>query len=316
LRGLYRAWSRAAGAADPPPPPEATPGGCPVGGSAAPLPRCIPNRRQSHLAVQRVLAYRYWCPDLFPGEMSNFAILNDEEKILRRKEKEAERKKKIQERVKEANEQGTKVGKWADASDEEEEDAKIYKPVSDSESDQDKDSDWEDTKAARDAEASEGKKAEPGKDAAPGEQAKGGSDPSKSKKDRKKQAPKAEDEDLDQVLAEMGIDVGGDGSAQPSASSQRRKKKKEKEAAGEDAAAPGEDKEKLAAEAVEAKPEEEEVDDAKKQEALEALKKKQAAKGKKGPSGGGSDAVKIAQAEAKKRADVKKVKKDKSGYDR
>ncbi|CAJ1341380.1 unnamed protein product [Effrenium voratum] len=136
--------------------------------------------------------------------MASFAVLNEEKKILRRKEKEAERQQKIKE-IKAAP-VPISVGKWADASDDEE----VPKHVSDSETESEPEhaeESWEQRDSAR---------PEPAQ-AAP---------PAKTKKEPKKQT-KPEDEDLDAILGELGIEVPEQGGA---SASKKNRKKKEKEA--------------------------------------------------------------------------------------
>merc|ERR1719235_489838 len=126
--------------------------------------------------------------------MASFAVLADEDKILRRKEKEAERQQKIQDKLKEVASKPS-VGNWADASDDEE-DEKLFKPVSDSESE--KSEDWD--------AAAEDKAAAGADDRKPEAKAPAG----KGKKDKKKgkaDADKPPDEDLDGLLAEFGVEV-------------------------------------------------------------------------------------------------------------
>ncbi|CAJ1341381.1 unnamed protein product [Effrenium voratum] len=230
--------------------------------------------------------------------MASFAVLNEEKKILRRKEKEAERQQKIKE-IKAAP-VPISVGKWADASDDEE----VPKHVSDSETESEPEhaeapveESWEQRDSAR---------PEPAQ-AAP---------PAKTKKEPKKQT-KPEDEDLDAILGELGIEVPEQGGASASKKN-RKKKEKEAEAIAEAGGGYPAKEEKAKAKLKEEKEKEENgdgeekvLDEAAKQAALEALKKKKAAGKKAAPS----DAVKLAAAEAKKRAE-KKTKKDKSMYDR
>jgi len=138
---------------------------------------------------------------------------------------------------------------------------------------------------------------------------------SSSKADKKKV-----EEDLDDVLAEFGVDVG----AIEVGLEKSKKKRKPKDAVAEGAAAEkpagkkeGEESKAKTKAAPEKQPEkqeepEDELDEAKKHEALEALKKKAASKSKGKSS---SDAGKYALAEAKKKASAKKDKKDKTQYD-
>mmetsp|Transcript_70016 Transcript_70016/g.227104 ORF Transcript_70016/g.227104 Transcript_70016/m.227104 type:complete len:214 (+) Transcript_70016:122-763(+) len=156
--------------------------------------------------------------------MASFAVLNDEKKILRRKEKEAERKVKLDEKIKAQS--AEKVGNWADeASDREDEEMqKLQRPVSDSESESEHEAENERREDPKDDSAAKapdgiGKAKEPPKVEA------------KPKKEAKKeQPPKKKEEDLDDVLAEFGIELNNEPD-QSSAAAARRRKKKEKEAA-------------------------------------------------------------------------------------
>eukprot|EP00927_Polykrikos_kofoidii_P008121 TRINITY_DN13363_c0_g1_i1.p1 TRINITY_DN13363_c0_g1~~TRINITY_DN13363_c0_g1_i1.p1 ORF type:complete len:265 (-),score=80.81 TRINITY_DN13363_c0_g1_i1:597-1391(-) len=264
--------------------------------------------------------------------MASFKLLGEENKILRRKEKEAERQKKIQEHIQQVS-QGPGVSSWADASDEEDEDAKIFKPVSDSESsasesdsevkgdqrgnvDKDKDSSGPAanasdiaSKAAADAKALPKQKKD-------------------KKKDSKQAKVPAEEEDLDEVLAEFGINIGAPAEKTEELAASRRRRKKEKESGDGDASTKADSKptdtgtknalvseEAITGEVAQegAVNEEPEVVDAEaRKSALEALKKKQGAK----KNSSSSSAAKCALAEAKKKASEKKVKRDKSMYDR
>merc|ERR1712013_859805 len=94
---------------------------------------------------------------------------------------------------------GPGVSSWADASDDDnEEDEQVFRPVSDSESESD-----------RDDEAVPDKK--DGMENVSGEpQAKAAAVPKNAKKDRKKGEKQETEEDLDNVLAEFGIDLSAD----------------------------------------------------------------------------------------------------------
>lgn len=252
--------------------------------------------------------------------------MNEEKKILRRKEKELERQQKINE-IK-AQPVPVHQGKWADASDDEELNMKA--PISDSDTDSEHEAEITEAPPVQDWEQRETNGAKvPEKDqAAPS----GG----KNKKEAKKPV-KPDDEDLDAILGELGIDLPQESQGGAS-SSKKNRKKKDKEAEngeGEEKTGgyPDAAKEEKAEKAKQAKAKEDEkkaskekengdngddgdekvLDEAAKQAALEALKKKKAAAAKKGAP---SDAVKAAAAEAKKRAEQKKTKKDKSMYDR
>jgi hypothetical protein len=252
--------------------------------------------------------------------MTSFQVLSEEKKILRRKEKEAERQKKIQEKLDQVQ-SGPGVSSWADASDDD--DDELCRPVSDSESEASDDSDAgkvPSPKASREVQDANAKPAD--------------KSTAKSKKKQEKQPNKpAEEEDLDSVLKDFGIDLGAQ-ETQESTSSRRRKKKENKEnkEVEEESTAnaggyPAESTQKAKAGAPKpaasetiAEPdgdnEEAELDPAARQAAREALKKKQAQKGKTGKSSAATDAAKCAVAEAKKKADGKKKKPDKSMYDR
>jgi len=254
--------------------------------------------------------------------MASFALLNEEKKILRRKEKELERQQKINE-IK-AQPVPVHQGKWADASDDEE--LNIKAPISDSDTDSEHEAEITEAPPVQDWEQRETNGAKvPEKDqAAPS----GG----KNKKEAKKPV-KPDDEDLDAILGELGIDLPQESQGGASSSKKNRKKKDKEAENGEGEGTggyPDAAKEEKAEKAKQAKAKEDEkkaskekengdngdekvLDEAAKQAALEALKKKKAAAGKKGAP---SDAVKAAAAEAKKRAEQKKTKKDKSMYDR
>uniref|UniRef100_A0A7S1AK63 Uncharacterized protein n=1 Tax=Noctiluca scintillans TaxID=2966 RepID=A0A7S1AK63_NOCSC len=255
----------------------------------------------------------------------NFSILNDEKKILRRQVKEVERQKKIEARLQEVKEPA-QVGNWADASDDEDEDAIIFRPVSDSESeksDSDEDSPRNGSEAVRpDAASTVPKEAKSSERTAPSGQGKElekpVAKPAPKKKEKKQNVPK-EEEDLDGLFAEFNISVETE---TDTVSKKKKKKDKEREKEGE----AKEEKPKVTAGAdtLVAKGADAPVDDgaledddlpmdeASRQAALDALRKKQAGKGKKSTS----DAQKHAAAEAKKRAANKKVVRDKSAYDR
>lgn len=263
--------------------------------------------------------------------MSNFAVLNDEHKIIRRKEKEAERQAKIQEKLSQA--QTPQVGSWADASDEDEEDEKLFRPVSDSES---SNSDVESKPNTPTASPKQGAKARPKGESPPDAKLSAKADAAakpeakakaSSKKDRKADKAVKEEEDLDAILADMGLPIA---EVPESGASSRRKKKKDKEqATAEDGTkadkeekpeAKSKAKAKAKAEAAKEEPKveetaedaEDEVTPEAKEAALEAMRKKLGAK----KTSKTSDAAKCAAAEAKKRAANQKTKKDKSGYDR
>lgn len=249
--------------------------------------------------------------------MASFALLNEEKKILRRKEKELERQQKINE-IKAAP-VPVHMGKWADASDDE--DLNVRASISDSETESEP-ADAPEAAPVQDWEQREtnGTKADTKEQAAPS----GG----KNKKEAKKPV-KPDDEDLDAILGELGIDLPQESQGGASSSKKNRKKKdKEAEtgeptggypdAAKEEKAKPAKAKEEEKKTSKEKEEngdngEEKVLDEVAKQAALEALKKKKAAAGKKAAP---SDAVKAAAAEAKKRAEQKKTKKDKSMYDR
>jgi len=275
-------------------------------------------------------------------DMSNFKVLNDEHKILRRKEKEVERQAKIQEKLSQA--QTPNVGSWADASDEDEEDEKLFRPVSDSESSASEDDSKPNTPSASPKQKPRGKgypeggepvpelKAEAaavnGKKADIKKPAETPEIKAKSKKDRKaEKAPVKEEEDLDAILADLGLPIT---EVPDTAAASRRKKKK---AGAAEAAEEGKEEQKPEAKAeakskakakakAEAKKEEvaeiaegagdEEATPEEKEAAVEAMRKKMAAK----KTSKTSDAAKCAAAEAKKRTANQKTKKDKSGYDR
>jgi len=263
--------------------------------------------------------------------MAKFAVLQEESKILRRKEKEAERQQKIQEKMSQVASQPS-VGNWADASDDEE-DERLFRPVSDSESEKSEEEepadDWDAANEDKPAEREKANENKTTEAAAP----KG-----KSKKKGKADAEKPVEEDLDDLLAEFGVEV-----AEVETTS-KKKKKKAAEAVGDAAPADavngkpkpggaelGEAEKRSAKTKIDSEkkadreaarspsPEAEELAGAEdatpvsREAALEALKKKQAAKGKKGSS---TSAVKLAAAEAKARSAGKKPKPDKSMYDR
>lgn len=250
--------------------------------------------------------------------MASFALLNEEKKILRRKEKELERQQKINE-IKAAP-VPVHMCKWADASDDE--DLNVRAPISDSETESEP-ADAPEAAPVQDWEQREtnGTKADTKEQAAPS----GG----KNKKEAKKPV-KPDDEDLDAILGELGIDLPQESQGGASSSKKNRKKKDKEAETGEPTSggypdAAKEEKAKQAKAKEEEKKtskekeengdngEEKVLDEVAKQAALEALKKKKAAAGKKAVP---SDAVKAAAAEAKKRAEQKKTKKDKSMYDR
>eukprot|EP00927_Polykrikos_kofoidii_P054544 TRINITY_DN48954_c0_g1_i1.p2 TRINITY_DN48954_c0_g1~~TRINITY_DN48954_c0_g1_i1.p2 ORF type:complete len:260 (-),score=76.63 TRINITY_DN48954_c0_g1_i1:496-1275(-) len=258
--------------------------------------------------------------------MASFKLLGEEQKIIRRKEKEAERQKKIQDHIQQvANAAG--VSSWADASDEEEEDAKIFRPVSDSESVSSGSEDDFETKQGnidKDHGCDKGDKSvdTPKKDV----DAKVVTKPKKGKKkDAKQPKDPAAEEDLDEVLAEFGIDLGVQQQEKTvESNSSRRRKKKEREspevnsdviAGAKEVAENGklEDEQK----ALEQKDrgcegeEEQAIGEEQRKAALEALKKKQGTK----KTSTSSSAAKCALAEAKKKASEKKTKRDKSMYD-
>jgi len=255
--------------------------------------------------------------------MAKFALLNEEAKIMRRKEKEEERQVKLQERLKEGFAKPV-VGNWADAS-EDEEDEKLFRPVSDSESEKsDVEDDWE-AKAEKKEIEERAESSDKAKSEAPVEVVKPDIKMAKKKKPQQSAQAAVKDlDDLDDIFAELGVEVKASEEEAVSAAAARRRKKKEKAAEKEGdenvepqtATATVSDvvdkpiKAEAQEETAPANPSEEA--ESARLAALEAMRRKQNASSKNKKAT--SDSQKYALAEAKKRASKKKT--DKSAYDR
>lgn len=229
-----------------------------------------------------------------------FAALNEVDKIERRKAKEKKRMEEQQAKLTRDAEFGTESVKnmaWAEIDSDEEEHAPV--PVSDTESDEESRAPSSPARSpARSplhppmTNGSLVKKAE--KEVRP-----------LSKKEKAAQKQKELD-NLDDVLAEFGLDVP----APPT--NDKKKKKKGRDKGGEETRDLTPEPPAPAAPAAPSQEEEQELDEDTKQAALDALRKKAA--GKKGNKGNKSAAA-TAAAEAKKRA-ANKPKRDKMQYDR
>jgi len=251
-----------------------------------------------------------------------FAVLNEEKKIQRRKEKEVARAAELNAAIKEAAAAAPSFGgKWADASDDEGENAEItrlQKPVSDSESEasEDEDNSPKEENTTKGVNGTSPNIAVISSEKVKPEPVVTKVAPKKKKQEEKKDTK--QEESMDDILAEMGIQIEEESMAP--VASKKKKKNKDKEAVAENGEAKEAEERKASKqpapkEQASSAVEEEELDEAKKAEALEALKKKAAAKAKKPTT---SSAAKCAAEEAKKRAagKDKKEKKDKSMYDR
>lgn len=226
--------------------------------------------------------------------MNGFAALNEVDKIERRRMKEKKRAAAQQEKLARDAEFGTESVKnrsWAEI-DSDEEQAPVA--VSDTESDEESRAPSSPARSparnARSPPATNGNLMPP--------KAKDATRPL-SKKEKAAQKQKELD-NLDDVLAEFGLDVSA-----PNATAGKKKKKKEKavEETGDAVPAP----------AAPAPAEvEQELDEDTKQAALKALREKAGKKGNKG----GKSAAATAAAEAKKRVANNKPKRDKMQYDR
>lgn len=240
--------------------------------------------------------------------MSSFNVLNDEGKIKRRQEREKNRQEAAEAQMKEKlslDNDEVKGRNWADVSDDdsEAEVAKVPSDLASTSSEEEVESPCHSPSPKQKHELADLQKAAAAKPKA---------EPAKTLSKKEKAAQKkAELDDLDSIMAELGV-------AQPKAEANgeaqgKKKKKKEPKAAEEGSPEPAPAVPAAGyppAPAVE-------LTDAEKAANLEALKKKAAAGakgGKKKP-----DAKAVAAAEAKKRAaNAPKTKKDKKdmGYDR